>query len=963
MNNQDLRFVTNVDAQAQITYINEDYQNWIGFSNEAVVGEPTSILRAPDSPPIIQQTIANECRNNRTVHFVVHEKKRNGETFWVDMTIQPIFEQGQYQGYTSVKKLIESPQKIAQAKQLFADLKAGKKIYYNGQWVDKTKHRLFAMVGLHRATLSQKIMTALLIIGLLILGIAFAVEQNQKAQIESEAAVNHSKLLSTHLDKLMAKKGEMGLTNATGLTFSPEIRQAAADQDQARLAQLLANIGEHYRGLTDLRNVKLHFSDEQLRSYFKSWKPLDKQVVADFSNRGYLPTMQQAQKPMVSYAVSSAGFNIKSLVPIIKNGRFEGAVEFIQGLGSVRRDFASQNQHYLLAVSRDYAMAGDQFRQKNADNLPISNDKQWVVGHNQQFSMEHAGDQIKALRQVDLNKLFEQGFLITDQHFHYAQPVFDHGENRIGYHIISEDVNDFMQIVQQQFAVAENTFYGILISIIALMGLFAVLLWFQVINPIKKTQGTMEKAVERSDLFARIHTYGNDEIHQMAQAYNRQSMMTQVVISEVNTAMNEIVAGRLDHSIDFPFEADYGLLQDRINQASESLKTTFSTIGSVMDDLRHGHFDKAHPNTLRGAYATVVDDCNETMKTLSEVFKEINQVMDYASRGKFDERIQTLSQGNIRTLQETINQSLEILEAGFKDVVQAAERMAKGDFSQPITRDYEYTMDDAKQAINQSLEGLTHALTQVMQTTHEVNDGAQTVADGTQDLNERTQQQAASLEQTSSAMEETTSQIRSNLENTDDARKIAESQSSLLTRANEVMQNTKASMSDIQTASGQIKEITTMIDSIAFQTNLLALNAAVEAARAGEHGRGFAVVAGEVRSLAGKSADAAKEIGTLVEQTASAINTGVTHVEEVGNSLGEVTEETQKMLDIVREVSRASEEQSHGVDEVNKAITQIDGSTQQNAALVEETTATTESMMKSAQSLQAAVSAFKLKKG
>lgn len=962
MKTQDLRFVTNVDTQARITYINEDYQKWIGYSNEEAVGQPTQILRAEDTPEIIQKTIRNECRNNRTIHFVVHEKKRNGDTFWVNMTIQPIFENGQYQGYTSVKKLIEEPQKIERAKQLYLDLKAGKMAYYNGEWVHKSKHRLFSLVGLHKASLSQKIMSTLLIIGLLILGIAFIKEQNEKAEIESEAAVNHTKLLSANLDKLVMKKSEIGLTNAAGLTFSPEVRQAATDQDQARLAELLASIGSHYRGLTDLRNVKLHFTDENLHSYFKSWKPLNKQTVTDFSNRTYLQTILKEQKPMVTYAVSSAGFNVKSLVPIIENNRYEGAVEFIQGLGSIRRDFARQDQHYLLAVSREYALAGDQFRQKNADNIPVSNDKKWVVGHNKQFSMETAGDQIRALRQIDLNTLFNQGYLITSEHFHYAQPVYDHDKALIGYHIISEDVNDFMSVLKQQFSVAENTFYGILISIIALMALFSLLLWFQVINPIKQTQRTMEKAVDRTDLFARIHTYGNDEIHQMAQAYNRQSMMAQVVISEVNTAMTEIVAGRLDHQIAFPFESDFGLLKDRVNQASNGLKATFTTIGGVMEDLRNGRFDEQRSNELRGAYASVVSDCNQAMAQLSEVFKEINLVMGYASRGKFDERIHAFSHGDIKKLQETINHSLEVLESGFSEIVHAAERMAEGDFSQPITQEYEFTMNDAKQAINQSLDGLTDTLTQVVNASHQVQDGAHSVAEGTQNLNERTQQQAASLEETSATMEETTSQIRSNLENTEAASEIAQSQSRILNDANSVMQNTKESMSNIQAASNQIKEITAMIDSIAFQTNLLALNAAVEAARAGEHGRGFAVVAGEVRSLAGKSADAAKEIGTLVEQTSGAINVGVNHVEEVGESLVKVTDETQKMLDIVSDVSQASQEQAHGVDEVNKAISQIDSATQQNAALVEETTATTETMLDSAQSLQTAVSSFKLQR-
>jgi methyl-accepting chemotaxis protein len=198
-------------------------------------------------------------------------------------------------------------------------------------------------------------------------------------------------------------------------------------------------------------------------------------------------------------------------------------------------------------------------------------------------------------------------------------------------------------------------------------------------------------------------------------------------------------------------------------------------------------------------------------------------------------------------------------------------------------------------------------------------------------------------------MEQTTSQIQSNLANTQAAATIAHTQVGMLTQANALMVDTKNSMNNIKTASDQIRDITGLIDSIAFQTNLLALNAAVEAARAGEHGRGFAVVASEVRNLAGKSADATKQISQLIETTTQAINVGVAQVDKVGSSLEHITDETQKMRNLVNEIERASQEQAHGVEEVNKAITQIDGVTQQNAALVEETTAATEGLQASAQ--------------
>ncbi|MEA1987643.1 MAG: methyl-accepting chemotaxis protein [Pseudomonadota bacterium] len=960
--NQNIRLIARVDANGIIQYVNNEYLEWLGYSADELIGQPSKMLRSPNAVDQIQSTIHKQCLKNRPVNFPVCEKKSNGETYWADMRIQPTFENGQYIGYTSVKRLMTSPDKIRRAEDLYQKIASGKLVFFSGEWVGKTKHKINALFGLHRASLNQKIIAITASIAIVILGIAFAYQQYEKQQIETSTAVSHSENFAAILDSLMIKKSELGITNAIGITNATEVQNALANNDQQGLNIALGEISAKYRAMTEFKSIKLHFTDENQQSFYKSWKPLNKQKISDLSNRGYLKKLASEQKPMVVYAVSSAGFNIKSILPMYRNGTYEGGVELIQGMGSIRNDFANNDRAYLLAVSKEYIMAGDKFRKMNATNIPVSNDGNWVVGNDKQFSMAFSGKQIEALRQIDLTRLFNSGFLTTDTHFHYAKAIHDSSNNLIGYHVISVDITSYQAMLAEQFAVAEHAFMELLIALTILIVLILSLLWVMVIKPIRQTQITMEKSVKNSDLFARVHSYGNDEIAQMAKAYNRQSMLAQVVNAEVSSAMEEILAGRLSYEIQFPFQSDYGILKNRINETSRSLNTTFATIEEVMNDLQNGDFSKEHTNNLKGAYAQVVDDCLASMHSLSAAFREINSVMNYAARGKFDERIQNLSAGDIRTLQETLNQTLSHIEIGFSDIVKASQRIAQGDLTQPITHQYEFTMDEAKQAINESINSLTTTLSQVTKIAYQVRSDVSSVAEGAQNLNQRTQEQAAALEETSAAMEETNSQIQNNLNNTKMASEIAQSQNGILTDANGVMKDTKTSMNNIQTASNKIREITGLIDSIAFQTNLLALNAAVEAARAGEHGRGFAVVAGEVRNLAGKSADAAKEISTLIEQTSNAINIGVDQVGKVGSSLDHITDETQKMLTIVNEVSTASVEQSQGVDEINKAITSLDSTTQQNAALVEETTATAETLLDSSEQLQNSVSSFQLQR-
>ena len=961
--NTNIRLIARVDANGIIQYLNQEYLDWLGYTADQIIGQSTDILRAPNTPKYIQTTIADQCHKNLPVNFPIYEAKKNGELYWSDMRIQPVFENGQYTGYTSVKRILTDAKKIKQTEALYKKIERNKVVFFTGEWVSKTKHALNGLIGFHKASLNQKIIAITALVSVLILGASYGYLQAKKVKIEDTAAQTYTNSVADLVDSMMLKKSQIGITNAIGITHDKAVKEAAINMDQRGLHEALKGVSAEYKAMSPLSNVKLHFINKNGLSFYKNWKPLEQQKVDDLSNRSYLKTLAKEQKPQVSLAVSSLGFNIKSILPLFQNGQYQGGVEFIQGGGSIRKDMAKQERAYLVAISKEYALAGDKHRQKNANNIPVSADKNWVVGNDKHFSMDVSGEQIEALRKVDINNLFKQGYLVTSNRFHIAKPIFDSSDKLMGYHVISEEIAKFNDILNKQYAVAESAFYQVLLSLIIMMVIVLALLWNMIIKPIRNTQYTMQQAVDNSDLFARIHTYGNDEIAQMANAYNRQSMLSQVIIAEVSTAMEEILAGRLDYEIKYPFQSDYGILKNRINQTSASLKTTFDTIEEVMQDLQKGQFNNAHENTLKGAYAKVVDDCLHAMRGLSGSFKEINYVMEFAARGKFDERIHNDAQGDIKGLQETLNQTLNQIESGFADVVSAAKRIADGDLTQPIDHSYEFTLNDAKQAMNESMAGLSKTLMHVTEIAYQVQSDTRSVAEGTQNLNQRTQEQAAALEQTSAAMEQTNSQIQSNLENTREASHIAQSQNTMLTTANTLMDDTKNSMTNIQTASDKIREITSLIDSIAFQTNLLALNAAVEAARAGEHGRGFAVVAGEVRNLAGKSADAAKDIGHLIGETSSAIEVGVDQVEKVGTSLDQITNETQKLLTIVSEVSSASQEQSQGVSEINRAITELDNTTKQNAALVEETTATSETLSASAEELQTSVSKFKLPRG
>ncbi|GIZ50900.1 methyl-accepting chemotaxis protein [Noviherbaspirillum aridicola] len=295
--------------------------------------------------------------------------------------------------------------------------------------------------------------------------------------------------------------------------------------------------------------------------------------------------------------------------------------------------------------------------------------------------------------------------------------------------------------------------------------------------------------------------------------------------------------------------------------------------------------------------------------------------------------------------------------------VRVAGAIAAGDLTQQIevrSRDETGRLMQALKDMNDSLVGIVG---QVRGSTENIAAASGQIASGNLDLSSRTEQQASSLQETASSMEELTSTVRQNADNARQANQLAGSASEVANRGGAVVNDVVATMTAIDASSRKIVDIIGVIDGIAFQTNILALNAAVEAARAGEQGRGFAVVAAEVRSLAQRSAGAAREIKSLIDDSVSRISSGSELVARAGATMDEVVASVRRVSDIIGEISAASQEQTAGIEQVNQAISQMDETTQQNASLVEQAAAASASMQQEAARLAEAVGQFRLQAG
>ncbi len=341
--------------------------------------------------------------------------------------------------------------------------------------------------------------------------------------------------------------------------------------------------------------------------------------------------------------------------------------------------------------------------------------------------------------------------------------------------------------------------------------------------------------------------------------------------------------------------------------------------------------------------------------------KMIDELIQNASEGRLSERINVDHlEGVYKAMAQKVNRLMDAISVPMREVQEVMNALAAGDLTRMMAGRYQGEFEQMKMSLNTALDNLTQTIVSVREAVESVSAGAEQITQGNEDLSRRTSEQASSLEETSASMEEMTGTVKQNADNAKQADRLAAAARETADEGGLVTVRAMQAMGVLTQSSKQIADIITVIDEIAFQTNLLALNAAVEAARAGEHGRGFAVVAAEVRNLAQRSATAAKEIKGLINESVQRVTEASELVHQSGKTLEEIVNSVKRVTDIMAEISAASQEQAIGIDRVNKAIMQMDKTTQQNRALVEETTSASQSLKAQAKELHRRVLGFKI---
>jgi methyl-accepting chemotaxis protein len=355
-------------------------------------------------------------------------------------------------------------------------------------------------------------------------------------------------------------------------------------------------------------------------------------------------------------------------------------------------------------------------------------------------------------------------------------------------------------------------------------------------------------------------------------------------------------------------------------------------------------------------------DRDAAMQKMAQEFEAtVGDIVRAAAAGDFGQRVDLHGKtGLVLNVGGAINSLCENVAKALDDLIKMLDSLAEGDLTKRITADYQGNFAILKDNANKTAERIGTTVADIKKSAHEVTNASAEISTSTTDLSQRTEEQAASLEETSASMEQIAATVKNNAENAQQANHAAASAREVASRGGEVVAQAVEAMGQIESSSRKISDIIGVIDEIARQTNLLALNAAVEAARAGDAGRGFAVVATEVRSLAQRSSQAAKDIKDLITSSNNQVQGGVELVNKAGTALAEIVDSINKVAGIVADIASASAEQSTGIEQVNKALTQMDEVTQQNSALVEENAATAKTLDQQARGMSERVAFFQV---
>lgn len=501
------------------------------------------------------------------------------------------------------------------------------------------------------------------------------------------------------------------------------------------------------------------------------------------------------------------------------------------------------------------------------------------------------------------------------------------------------------------------------IAFIALLLLMTITLFIiqSIKNPLALMRQSLENIAKTGNLKLDKSVQGKNELSDMEDSLLHAFSAIKSAIDEVTQVSNQLSHGKLSQRMSENYRGDLATLSNHFNNSLNKLENTFTQIQQTTQALLEGQIEHVvEHDKMDGQFKALVEHLDQAMLAQRNALAEVRHVTHAMRMGDFSQRIDIDMPGDLSHLKHYLNEALDLLESAINEKSIMLHHLSAGDFTYHMSGEYKGKLLELKENMGRMTHSIADMLHHVHSASHHAVHGIKEMSAGNQDLSKRVQKQAAALASVNHEMSEMTtyvndtlSQAQSVAENTETMRQRSLSGSHLLKQLADAIEH-------IKQASTQVSEMTTVINNIAFQTNLLALNAAVEAARAGEHGRGFAVVAQEVRALANRTADASKSIHQVTHQNLVLIEQGLALSQQTVEAFTQNAESVDHIYQMTQKMNTSLERQTKGITDVSRSIDEIDASTQQNAAMVEQIASTSENIINEVLLLEQHVQQFNL---
>jgi len=952
---------SSTDMYGNITAATKDFIEVSGFSREELLGSPHNMVRHPDVPEVIFKDLWQTLQAGGTWRAPVKNRSKNGDYYWVEANVSQIRENGKLIGYISVRRQMTDFE-ISQAEVLYTKIANGQMVIKQGLVTPK----LSFTKGINDWFKNLKIATRLVLgFGVLLVGFGAStlfietslknieVDSKRIAELRVPTSAASSQMVNNINASLASLRGWMLTGNE-----SFKLERSVVWKDIEKTVKLMDEFSQNW---TNPENVAKW---AEFKTILKEFKTAQQQVESIANT----PAEQPATQILVNEAAPLASGIIKNITKminleaqaevsevrkalLISMANFRGSMGL--SLANIRANLLTGDVKFTEVFNQFWATNQRSLKEIQASKYLLDDAQLSAFTELESLHAKFTPLPPKMFKTRNSQKWNMANYTLVTEAAPRAGKLLtilagpkNANDERTGGMVANQRGllnNDAIQasetISMLQYLVLLMLVVGLIVS-----SLVALLIIRSIVRPVKELHKVLDEVAMSSDFSKRVSIQSKDEIGEAGLAFNAMMMEAQYSIAMVNESLQGISAGDCTRMIRLDLNGDLKRLKEGANGTATSISGTMRELRKALEAIHDGKFSVEMHAELEGQYKVMLDLAVNSMATLNATVSGISDVMSSMQQGEFGERIDVEAKGDLLTVKEMVNDSMATLEKAVGDIVQVASAQAKGDLTQTIGGEYQGQLQIIKNSMNATGHKLDTVISELNLASHGIADNSREVASSTMGLSDRIQGQAATLEETSASMSEMTSTLNQTSESAQEANLLAEQARAESNNGSAVMQKAIASMEKISESSSKIADIITLMDGIAFQTNLLALNAAVEAARAGEAGRGFAVVAGEVRQLAQKSAEASKDIKVLIEDSVIKVEEGTVHVSSTGEALVGINASIEKVEKIVSHIMKSSQNQQIGIEQVNHAVMDMNLATQENAALVEETSSASDHM-------------------